>query len=297
MASGPRDAGAAAGAAWMLLAAAMYTVTGATVRQLAEAYSVFEVGFFRSIVAVAILLPLALRPARRAEEGPRDRWRGLRTRRLPLHLLRTALAYVGIMCWFFAVSRIPLAEYYALQFLTPLFTLAGAVLLLGERAGLRHWFAALVGLAGAWVVLRPGLVPVGPGALAALGAALFFAATNCTVRVLTRTDSARVIVTWGNLLLIPMSLIPALPVWVTPSWLDLGWLCSVGVTGTAAQFAITRAVGAADARIVQPFDFARLPFAAALGWIVFGEGLDPWTWAGALMIFAAGLYVLRLERR
>lgn len=295
-AGGP-GATAAAGAAWMLLAALMYTVTGAMVRHLAAGYSVFEVGFFRSVVAVAILLPLALRPARPGAGEPGAGPGGLRTRKLPLHALRTALAYVGIMCWFFAVSRIPLADYYALQFLTPLFTMAGAALLLGERTGWRHWLAALAGLAGAWTILRPGVAAVGAGALAAIGAALFFAATNWTVRVLARTDSARAIVTWGNLLLIPMSLIPALPSWVTPSWADLAWLCGVGVTGTAAQFAITRAVGVADARIVQPFDFARLPFAAALGWIVFGEAADPWTWAGAAVIFAAATWALRLERR
>ena len=96
-AGGP-GATAAAGAAWMLLAALMYTVTGAMVRHLAAGYSVFEVGFFRSVVAVAILLPLALRPARPGAGEPGAGPGGLRTRKLPLHALRTALAYVGIMC-------------------------------------------------------------------------------------------------------------------------------------------------------------------------------------------------------
>lgn len=285
-----RASTATMGAVWMVLAGLMYTITGAMVRELASTYSVFEVGFFRSLIALVILLPFALGPNRRTA---RER---LKTDKFPLHVLRTVLAYIGIMCWFFAVSRIPLAEYYALQFVTPLFTMAGATLLLGERTGYRHWLAALVGLAGALVILRPGLIEVSLGDMVALGAALFFASTNWTVRVLSRTDSARVILTYGNLLLIPMSLIPALPFWVTPDWADLGWLCGVGVTGTIAQFSITRAVGVADARIVQPFDFARLPFAAALGWIAFGEVSDLWTWIGAVIIFAAATYVLRIER-
>lgn len=286
-----QESSAAIGACWMLCAALMYTITGAMVRHLAAEFSVFEVGFFRSIIAVAMLLPFALgRNWRTARER-------LRTQKFPLHVLRTVLAYIGIMCWFYAVSHIPLANYYALQFLTPLFTMAGAALILGERTSYRHWLAALVGLAGALVILRPGLIEISLGALAAVGAALFFASTNWTVRVLSRTDSARVILTYGNLLLIPMSLIPALPVWVTPSWTDLMWLCGVGVVGTIAQFSITRAVGAADARIVQPIDFTRLPFAAAIGWIAFGEVSDLWTWVGAVIIFAATSYVLRLERR
>ena len=229
-----RASTATMGAVWMVLAGLMYTITGAMVRELASTYSVFEVGFFRSLIALVILLPFALGPNRRTA---RER---LKTDKFPLHVLRTVLAYIGIMCWFFAVSRIPLAEYYALQFVTPLFTMAGATLLLGERTGYRHWLAALVGLAGALVILRPGLIEVSLGAMVALGAALFFASTNWTVRVLSRTDSARVILTYGNLLLIPMSLIPALPFWVTPDWADLGWLCGVGVTGTIAQFSITR---------------------------------------------------------
>lgn len=282
---------AGVGAAWMVSAALMYTVTGAMVRHLAATYSVFEVGFFRSMVAVLILLPFVLGPNWRTA---RER---LTTHKFPLHVLRSVLAYIGILCWFYAVSRIPLSEYYALQFLTPLFTMAGAALLLGERTSYKHWLAVLVGLAGALVILRPGLIAISLGAVVAIGAAFFFASTNWTVRVLSRTESARVIVTYGNLLLIPMSLIPALPYWVTPSWEDLPWLCGVGVTGTIAQFSITRAVGGADARIIQPFDFVRLPFAAALGWVAFGEVSDLWTWVGAVIIFAAATYVLRIERR
>ena len=275
----------------MTLAALMYTLTGAVVRHLADSYSVFEVGFFRSIVAVAILLPAVCGfRVRRIREV-------LRTDRFSMHLLRTGLSYVGIMFWFYGVSRIPLSDYYALQFLTPLFTMAGAALLLGEATRLRNWLAVIVGFAGAMVIVRPGFAEVGLGTLAALGAALVFASVNNAARVLSRTDSATTIVAWGNLILIPLSLLPALPEWVTPTWDDLPWLCCVGLTATVAQFSITRAVATAEARIIQPLDFVRLPFAAALGWIAFGESSDLWTWAGAAIIFAAASYVLRRERK
>lgn len=279
------------GAAWMTLAALMYTVTGAVVRHLADSYSVFEVGLFRSVVAVAVLLPLATGfSLKRAREA-------LATDRFSIHLLRSVLAYAGIMCWFYGVSRIPLSDYYALQFLTPLFTMAGAALLLGESTRPANWLAVLVGFGGAMAIIRPGLIDVGTGTLAALGAALLFASVNNTVRVLSRTESAMTIVAYGNLILIPLSLIPAIPEWITPGWDDLPWLCCVGVTATVAQFAITRAVATAEARIIQPLDFVRLPFAAALGWIAFGEGSDLWTWVGAAIIFTAASYVLRMERK
>lgn len=280
----------------MLLAGACYTVTGAIVRHVAETYSVFEVVFFRGLVALVLMAPLLVRVG----------WSSLRTTRLPLHGLRTALGYTGILCWFYGVSTIPLSDYYALQFTTPLFTIAGAVLFLGERAGPRHWLAVAVGFGGALVILRPGIIDVSLGGVAAIGAALLFAAVNNCVRVLSRTDGAVVIVTYTNLLMLPVSLVPflipgslvpSLPGWITPGWVDLGWLAGVGIFGTIAQFAITRAVAVAEARVVQPFDFARLPFAAAVGYVAFGELSDRWTWIGAVIIFAAGYYVLRLERR
>ncbi len=163
----------------MTLAALMYTLTGAVVRHLADSYSVFEVGFFRSIVAVTILLPAVCGfSARRLRDA-------FRTERFPMHLLRTVLSYVGIMFWFYGVSRIPLSDYYALQFLTPLFTMAGAALLLGEATRFRNWLAVLVGFAGAMVIVRPGFVEVGLGTMAALGAALVFASVNNAARVLS----------------------------------------------------------------------------------------------------------------
>lgn len=274
------------GAGWMVLAALSYTVTGALVKHLAGTYSVFEVAFFRSAFAVILLAPVIVRIG----------LDGFRTTKFHLHTVRSILGYLGIMCWFYGVSRITLSDYYALQFTTPLFTIAGAVLLLGERSSVRHWAAVFVGFGGALVILRPGFAAVGLGSLAAIGAALSFAAVNNIVRILSRTDAAAVIVIYTNLIMTGISAVLAIPGWATPTWLDLLWMAGVGLFGTIAQYSITRAVSVADARIVQPFDFARLPFAAVVGYVAFGEGTDGWTWAGAVIIFAAGYYVLRLER-
>ena len=219
-----------------------------------------------------------------------------RTIQLPLHVWRVVMTYGGIMCWFYGVSVIPLADYYALQFTMVLFTIAGAVLFLGQRADAGTWLAVGVGLCGALVILRPGVIAVSLGALAAVGAALLFAGVNPCVKVLSRREDTNVIMLYANGLLIPLSLAPALFDWHPPGWADAPWLIGVGVFGTLGQYAITRAITVADARVVQPFDFARLPFAAALGYVFFGEATDPWTWAGAVIIFGAGTYVLARER-
>ena len=270
----------------MLLAAGSYAVTGAMVRHLGDTFSVLELAFFRSLIALLIFLPLIFRA------GPGM----LRTRRLPLHMLRASITYGGILCWFYGVSTIPLSDYHALVFTLPLFTMAMAAILLGERIALANWIAVGVGFAGALVILRPGIVAVSLGALAALTAAFSFSLVNTLVKVLSRTDSASVQVIYANLLILPLALIPALFDWRTPGWDDVHWIAGMGFFGAMAQFCIARAIAAADARVVQPFDFARLPIAAAIGYVFFAEAFDPWTWAGAVIIFGAGYYVLWRER-
>ncbi len=274
------------GACWMVLAAFSYAMTGALVRHLAEDFSVFEVAFFRCVIAVFLIAPLILR-------SPAS---SFRTIQLPLHVWRVVLTYVGIMCWFYGVSQIPLSDYYALQFTLPLFSIAAAVMFLGQRADARTWVAVAVGFSGALVILRPGVIALSLGALAAVGAALLFAGVNTCVKVLSRKEDTNVIMLYANGLIIPLSLAPALFDWHAPGWADAPWLLGVGVFGTLGQYAITRAITVADARVVQPFDFARLPFAAGLGYVFFGEVSDVWTWVGAVIIFGAGTYALARER-
>lgn len=275
------------GAAWMMVAGLSYAVTGALVRIVAADYPVFEIVFLRCVIALIVLTPMIRRLGLAA----------LKTEQLSMHALRAVVGYIGILCWFYGVNLIPLADYYALQFTMPLFTIAGAALLLREAVGRKAWIAVAVGFLGALVILRPGLSAVSAGGLAALGAAVMFASANICIRVMSRKDHARVIVVYSNLLVLPLALVPALFDWVTPAWQDVPGIIGIGVFGTLAQFGITRAVGIAEARIVQPFDFARLSFAAVIGWLLFHEAVDGFTWLGAVIIFCAAYYVLRQETR
>lgn len=274
------------GAGWMLLAGASYAVTGAIVRHLADSFSVLELALLRSLIALLIFLPMIVR------SGPAM----LRTTKLHVHALRAGMTYGGILCWFYGVSTIPLADYHALAFTLPLFTMAMAAMFLGQRVAVANWAAVAVGFGGALVILRPGFESVNLGAVAALAAALSFAMVNTLVKVLSRTDPASVQVIYSNLLVMPLALVPAVFDWRTPGWPDLPWIVAMGAFGTIAQFCITRAIAVADARVVQPFDFARLPIAAAIGYVFFAEVSDPWTWIGAVIIFGAGYTALWRER-
>ena len=269
----------------MLLGALSYTLTGMLLRILAGQYPMFEIVFLRCVIAVFMMAPLIMRIGIGS----------LKTKQPVMHLIRTMIGYGGILCWFYGVSQIPLTDYYALQFTMPLFTIAGAVPLLGERSSLKTWAAVAFGFFGALVILRPGLIDVSLGALGALTAALCFASINIMIKIMARKDDPAVIVVYANFLMIPMALIPAMFDWVTPAWEDIPAIVGIGILGTLAQFSLTRAVALADARVVQPFDFARVPFAALIGWFVFNEVSDFWTWVGAVMIFAAAYYVLAHE--
>ena len=128
-----------------------------------------------------------------------------------------------------------------------------------------------------------------------LGNAVIGAIGAVTVKQLTRTESSSVIVTYMTLYTTPIALIPALFVWVTPSWSAMGWMLGLGLFGLTAHNAFTRAFAVADTALVMAFDYARLPFIALLGWLAFGEAPDRWTWIGSLIIIGSTIYIAQRE--
>jgi S-adenosylmethionine uptake transporter len=278
------------GASWMLAAAFSYSVAGALVRYISADISVFVLAFMRSVIALIMFSPMIVRYARLGHGA-------LRTPQLPLHILRAALTYAAIVFWYFGVSHMPLSDYHALQFTLPLFTLAFTAIFLREKIGSTGWIAVSIGLVGALVIIRPGFTVFGIGAVFAIASTVSYGLVNVMVRVLTRTDSASLIVVYTNMLMLPLSIGPAIWFWTPPSLAQWPFVIGVGVFSTLGMTFLTRAIGTAATRVVQPFDFARLPFAAVLAFVFFGEVSDIWTWAGAMVIFFAGSFVLRRERK
>jgi drug/metabolite transporter (DMT)-like permease len=275
------------GIGWMTLAAAGYAVTAVSVRMLGD-FSAIEIVFWRTVVALAMLGPwLAARS--------RLRWLGMR--RMPGYLGRSLLTLMAMGSTYYALARMPIADVYALQFTLPLFAIVLSIVVLGERASMTAWLACIAGLAGTLVVLRPGFANVGLASAAALASAVFYAGTNVMVKVLVRRDGADLVTTYGNLFLLPLSAVPAFYAWTAPEWRHLPWILALGTVTTLAQFALAKAVAAADARVVWPFDFLRLPFTVVAGYLLFGELPSLWTWTGAAIIFAAAYAVVRRETR
>ena len=282
-----RPSNIVAGGGWMLLACIGFAVMTGLVRQAADSgVHPWEVAFFRSFFSLVVMGPWI------AKAG----LAGLRTARLKLYTLRASVGMVSMLAWFWSVSLLPIAEATALGFTAPFFTTIMAALILHEVVRLRRWAAVIVGFVGTLVILRPG-----SGDLPALGAAvaLFAAGTQaCStimVKTLSRTESPNAIVAYMGIYATPLSLIPALFVWTWPSWAQLGWMALVGIVGTFAHLCFTRALRAADASAVMPIDFARLIFVAIIGIVAFDQIPSVWTWVGAAVIFASGIYVVRRE--
>ncbi len=276
------------GALLMIASGAGFAYMAVCVRILGrEGLDPFQVAFLRNAFGLLAMLPWALRTGRGA----------LRTRRLGLHLLRAVVGVTAMVLLFFAMTLMPLAEASALTFLAPVFATVGAALLLGETVRLRRWAAVAVGFGGAMLILRPGIETVQPAALTAVAAALFMALAVLCVKSLSRTESSNTAVLYMSLLMTPLSLLPALLVWQWPTpgqWM-LG--LAMGLVATVGQQLLVRAMAAADASLVMPFDFARLVFIALGAYLLFGEVPDLWTWAGAGVILGSAAYIAHRESR
>ena len=271
-----------------MLAASIFYVSSATLtRYLAGSYPTFELTFLRCLVGVVVLTPLVLR-------GDLSQ---LKTKNFSLHCLRAVITYVAILLWFYATEQVPVGDFFAIQFVSPLFTIAVAAVLLREKVSAKSWLAALVGFAGVMFIIRPGYIPVSLGVIAALGTAAAYAFVNTCIKVLSRHDSPTVMTFYVNVLVLLLAAIPAYLTWKMPVVADWPILIGVALFATMAQFCVASSISLADARVVQPMNFLRMPIAAAMGFMVFGEFPDLWTWFGAVIIFSAAWYAVQQGKK
>jgi len=271
----------------MLGATVSFSLMHATIRYLSESMHPFQVAFFRNAFGLLVLLPLIIR----------HKGTPLRTRRLPLYLLRTTFNAIGMLCFFYALSIAPLAEVTALSFLGPIFATVLGVLLLGETVGTRRWMAICIGFLGALVILRPGFESVGLGSVLAIVSSLSFGLMVMVIKRLGTTESALSITTYMVALLVPVTLVPALFVWQWPALDQWPWLLLMGTLGSIAHLAMSGAIKLTPTHVVMPVDFARLVWMAAIGYALFFEVPTIFTWLGGFMIFASATYVAYRESR
>ncbi len=159
------------------------------------------------------------------------------------------------------------------------------------------WGVAVEGFIGALIIIRPGYVPFNPLIIGILISAMSNASVQLITKHVALNISGAVLIFYMNLALVPFALILAIPDWIWPSWDQLGWILAVGAFGTLGHIFLARGMKVADASLLAPVDFMRLPIASAFGWILFGEYSDIETWIDAAFIFVAVMIITRREAR
>ncbi len=275
------------GVLWMGGAVLSFSAMAIAARELLAHMQPFPVLFVRSMVMLAIVLVIVAQ----ADPGAAG------TRRLPLHALRNLVHFGGQYCWVFAIGALPLATVFAIEFTMPVWTAILAAALLGERLNRGRAVMLVLGLAGVLIILRPGSGFFQLATLVALAAAFLYAGNMIATKRLSATEPPLAVLFWMSVMQTPLALVAALPQWVAPPVSTLPWIMLIGVGSYTAHYCMTRAFKLADASVVVPIDFTRLPLIAVVGAMFYGEPFDPWIIVGALVIFAGTYYSLRRETR
>ncbi|MEM6579284.1 MAG: DMT family transporter [Pseudomonadota bacterium] len=275
---------------FMLGAVASFSLMAVAGREVSFELDTFEIMMYRSIIGFCIVVGCALVLRRLSE---------VNTDAIGLHVTRNIFHFAGQNLWFFAITLIPLAQVFALEFTTPLWVLILSPLMLGEKLTRLRCIAALVGFAGILVVARPSPETLNLGTFSAAAAAIGFAGTVIFTKILTRRQSLVCILFWMTALqsVFGLGFAGFDGDIALPSTSALPWLAIIALCGLSAHFCITSALSIAPATLVSPVDFLRLPVIAFVGYLLYAEPVDIFVFLGAVMIFGANYLNLWSETR
>lgn len=263
-----------------------FTVMAIAGRAAALDLDTFEIMLYRSCVGMVIVMIAA---------SAFGTWPQINTNLMPLHFVRNLSHFAGQNLWFFAITMIPLAQVFALEFTTPIWVILLSPFILRERITPLGALAAVIGFIGILIVARPGAASISPGLIAAAACAICFALSAIFTRKLTRTQSVTCILFYLTVIQAVFGLIFA--GWdgdiAWPSAQTLPWVVAIGFAGLIAHFCLTTALSIAPASVVMPMDFVRLPIIAVVGIVLYNEGIDIWVIVGGTLIFGANYVNIR----
>jgi drug/metabolite transporter (DMT)-like permease len=256
-------------------------------RELSDQLSTFQILFFRSVIGVLIVgLFLGC-----------SNWRQIFTLNMRVHVLRNISHFGGQFGWFYGIAFIPLAEVFALEFTVPVWTSVLATVLLKEQISRTRVAAIVFGILGVFLILRPGLAVISPAALAVLGGAFCYALSHTLTRRLALVDTPLTILFYMTIIQLPLGFVTSIFNWTTPSLPMLPWIIVVGVAALSGHYCMARALAIADATVVVPMDFLRLPLIAAVGYLFYGESLDWLVLAGGAVMFTGNFINIQGEKK
>jgi drug/metabolite transporter (DMT)-like permease len=273
---------------WMTGTLLSFSMMAISIRLLAGQLSIFEILTLRTFGALVILSALLVfRPSLRPD---------IRTRRLPMHFLRSIVHFLGQYCWALALTLLPFATVFAIEFTLPVWVLILAVAALGEKLTSGRIVVIVLGFIGCLVILRPGIIAFQPASILVLLCSFLYAVFNVATKQMTATETTFGIVFWMNLLQFPLALSGSDPLFALrlEPWQYLP-VAGVGIAGLAAHYCMARAFRYGDASLVIPLDFLRVPLIALVGYLFFAETVDALVFVGAAIILAGILWNLRQE--
>jgi drug/metabolite transporter (DMT)-like permease len=273
------------GALWMIASGLGFSIMAVGIKLLGDRLDSFQIAFFRVVIGLLAILPfVAAAPLAQ-----------LKTRHLHVHIVRGVFGLAAMYCSYYAIARMPLADYTALSFTKPLFATVLAILILGEIVRWRRWTATLLGFVGVLIMVRPGAGAFQPAALAALADAFSIAFLITLVKRLPAQETPLGMLFYFGVFATALSVGPAIAYWQWPTLYEWVLLIGVGVLGALSQSFWIRSFRAGEASVVAPFDYLRLPIAASIGFIGFAELPAVWTFVGAGVIVASTLYIAHRE--
>jgi len=284
----PNTASKPMAALWMAGWLSLTLVMAVAGREALRELNVFELMEVRSLIGFLLLSPLIYRAGGFA---------ALKTTRLREHAARNVIHYCAQLGWFFALTLIPIGQVVAIEFTMPIWTAMLAAGFLGERITIWKGLAILLGLVGVIVIVRPATGDINPGQLIALGAAVGFSISMVLVKSLTRTESALAVIFWMLVVQSTAGLAPTFYLWTWPTAHGWTWMIVIGICGTFSHYCLASAMRYADATVVVPMDFLRVPLTATAGWLLYAERLDLFTGLGAALILAGNLLNLKAPQQ
>ena len=277
-------------ALWMTGCIASFSAMAVAGREVSSELDTFEIMMYRSLFGAVIVIAVG------ALTGS---LRQINRENLRLHALRNVFHFTGQNLWFYAVTVIPLAQVFALEFTTPLWVIVLSPLILGEKLTPMRGLAAVMGFTGILIVARPDMQGINTGVITAASCAIFFALTIMLTKKLTRTQSITCILFYLTTMQLVLGVIAAgydgdIAI---PTLTSLPFVILIGAAGLIAHYCMTNALALAPATVVVPIDFVRLPVIAVIGMLLYNEALDIWVFAGAAIIFTGNYLNIWSETR
>ena len=273
---------------WMFGTLIALSLMGIAARELSAIYDTVQILFVRNVVGFAVILIVMLRVGTGIA----------RTQRVGMHGLRNLCHISAVGCWFYGIAVLPLAEVFVLESPLPIWVVILAVPFLREPFTRPRIAAVVLGFLGILVILRPGIAIIDPAALIVLLGAVLFGGANVFTKALTRTEGPMTILFWMFLVqLLLAGAAVTVPGIFLPHGVYWFWTVAIGLTGLAAHYCTARSLSLADAGLVIPLHYLRVPLIAWLGWLLYDETVDIWLWIGAVIIFAGTMVNVRGEKK